>query len=153
MIANMALLVGLTLGLAPEMERHVHGLTFGQARRNFYEAARLGLDAELLWPRPVAPSPRRTSVADAVFELLPVARQGLVSGGAEPAEADAWLAIIHERVSRRQTGALWQAALWSVLRHRLSPEAASAALLERYIELSDRGDPVHEWPDPMMAPS
>lgn len=147
MVANMAFLVGLTLGLAPDMEKHVQRLTFGQVRRNFYEAARLGLDAELLWPRASVPSPRRTSVADAVFELLPLARQGLLHNGVEPVEADSWLGLIHERVSRRRTGALWQSAAWQRLRQQLSPEEASRVLLQRYMELSELGKPVHEWPE------
>ena len=47
----------LTLGLAPDARRLVTALTFGQARRNFYEAARRGLDAELLSARACASVP------------------------------------------------------------------------------------------------
>lgn len=146
MVANLAFLVGLTLGLAPDMTRHLHRVTFGQARRNFYEAARLGLDAELLWPTEVPPSPRRMGVAALLRELLPLARDGLVhEGGVDPAEAEAWLDIVRERVAARQTGAAWQRAAWENIRRRHSPEAAWAELLERYIELSDTGQPVHTW--------
>jgi hypothetical protein len=57
-------------------------------------------------------------------------------------EADAWLAVICERLYRRQrTGARWQGAAWEQLSRQLSPKAASAAMLERYSELSDAGIP------------
>src|SRR6185295_670300 len=39
MLANAAFLLGLTLALAPDAERLVTALTFGQARLNFYAAA------------------------------------------------------------------------------------------------------------------
>jgi hypothetical protein len=149
MIANMAFLIGLTLGLAPDMARHTERITFGQARRNFYEGARLGLLAELLWPSARAPSPRCLTVAQAATELLPLARQGLVSEGhVAGAEADAWLDIIRERVERGQTGAVWQRAAWQRLAPGRSVQAACRALLERYIELSNDGRPVHQWPVP-----
>ncbi len=147
MIANMAFLLGLTLGLAPSMEQHVTRLTFGQARRNFYAAARFGLDAELLWPTSRPPSPRRAGVVEAVQESLPLARFGLVAlAGVNAEEADTWLELIRTRVERRRTGALWQRAIWAQLRERLDPCQAAAGMLERYIELSLAGAPVHEWP-------
>src|SRR5205814_10054671 len=50
MVANAAFLVGLVRGIRDQADQLVIGCTFGQARRNFYEAARHGPDAELLWP-------------------------------------------------------------------------------------------------------
>jgi hypothetical protein len=40
MMANAAFLCGLTVGLAPEIDTLIHRIAFGQARRNFYQAAR-----------------------------------------------------------------------------------------------------------------
>jgi gamma-glutamyl:cysteine ligase YbdK (ATP-grasp superfamily) len=148
MVANLAFLVGLTLALAPHMAEHTHRITFGQTRRNFYEAARHGLGAQLLWPSEQAPSPRLLEVPSALAELLPLAREGLVREGAvEPAEADEWLALIAERVRRQQTGASWQRALQAQL-SRLPAREAWATLLERYLEQSASGRPVHTWPLP-----
>jgi gamma-glutamyl:cysteine ligase YbdK (ATP-grasp superfamily) len=147
MIANMAFLLGLTLGLAPQMEQLVTRLTFGQARRNFYAAARSGLDAELLWPISRPPSPCRRGVVEAVHESLPLARFGLVAlAGVSAEEADTWLEVIRTRVERRRTGALWQRSIWAKLRERLDPAQAAAGMLERYMELGNSGAPVHEWP-------
>jgi gamma-glutamyl:cysteine ligase YbdK (ATP-grasp superfamily) len=149
MVANLAFLVGLTLALAPHMTEHTHRITFGQIRRNFYEAARHGLEAQLLWPSEQAPSPRLLELPQAIAELIPLARDGLVrEGDVEPAEADAWLAVIAERVKRRQTGASWQRALQAHLSRHLAAREVWPALLERYLEQSATGQPVHTWPVP-----
>lgn len=149
MVANLAFLVGLTLALAPHMTEHTHRITFGQIRRNFYEAARHGLGAQLLWPSEQAPSPRLLDIPRALTELLQLARDGLVQEGAvDPAEADACLEVIAQRVKRRQTGASWQRAVHAHLSRRLSDREAWAALLERYLEQSSAGQPVHTWSVP-----
>ena len=121
MAANAAFLVGLTLGLAPDARRLVTALTFGQARRNFYEAARLGLDAELLWPAHAPPSPRPVRAATLVLELLPVAREALLASGVDAAEVDTLLDVIAVRVARGRTGARWQR------RHARAPRAEDGA--------------------------
>jgi hypothetical protein len=145
MIANLAFTVGLTLGLAPQAEALMRRVTFGQTRRNFYEAARLGLDAELLWPSASGPSPRRMRVRQLAAELLPLARRGLVhEGGVDPKEADAWLAVIAARMARGLTGARWQRAAWDAAQKH-APGTAAATLLERYIVLSESEEPVHLW--------
>ena len=58
MLANAAFLLGLTLALAPDVPELLTRVTFGQVRRNFYAAARKGIDAQLLWPTDTVPSPR-----------------------------------------------------------------------------------------------
>jgi hypothetical protein len=149
MVANLAFLVGLTLGLAPHMSDHTARITFGQTRRNFYEAARLGLAAELLWPAERAPSPRLSTVQESLPQLLRLAREGLVNeGGVEPAEADAWLAIIRERAACGRTPASWQSELYEQLRRRLPAREAWSALLEHYLERSQTDQPLHTWTDP-----
>jgi len=147
MIANGALAIGLTLALANEADALVTRMTFGQARRSFYDAARRGLSAELLWPCERAPSPRACSPLELAGDLLPLARAGLVSAGVDASEADAWLDIIQARIARRRTGARWQRRLYEALVREMPPEQALQELLIRYRELSDRGTPVSDWRD------
>jgi len=146
MVANAAFALGLTLALSEDADTLVTRMTFGQARRSFYEAARAGLDAEILWPTERAPSPRGCSPAELTRALLPVARDGLVAAGVAPDEADAWLTIVAERVERGVTGARWQRRMYDALAREMPEERALAAMLARYRELSDRGEPVHRWP-------
>jgi hypothetical protein len=145
MVSTGAFLLGLTLGLAPEAEALVQRMTFGHARRNFYEAARRGLDATLLWPTDVAPSPRPVPLRDLLTALLPVARRGLVENGVAGDEADAWLRIVAARVAAWTSGARWQRRALPGRRARAL--SAREQMLRRYAELSWGGAPVHTWPE------
>lgn len=149
MLGNTAFLVGLTLALAPRMDELLHRLTFGQARWSFYQAARHGLDAELLWPSEEPPSPRPARGADLVARLLPLARQGLVAAGVEAHEADTWLAIVAARLPHGRTGARWQLDTLAALEgggDEGTRPAALVTMLGRYARLADAGTPVAAWP-------
>ena len=146
-VANAAFLVGLTLGLAPRMDELSAGLTFGHARRNFYEAARHGLSAELLWPEAVAPSPRGSSARELARRLLPVAREGLAQAGVDAAEADAWLGLIEGRLDSGVTGSVWQRRVFEGARARHPAAESLRLMLERYLSLSESDAPVHTWSD------
>ncbi|MBN1204288.1 MAG: glutamate--cysteine ligase [Myxococcaceae bacterium] len=146
MVANGALLLGLSLGMAEQMEGLLPAMPFPCARGNFLRAARQGMDAVLLWPSERAPSPRPVLVTELVPKLLPVARRGLVSAGVDPHEADAMLGIIEARVAARRSGARWQRQVLARLEARLPRPEALTALLERYREHAESGAPVHEWP-------
>ena len=145
MLANAAFLLGLTLALAPDAEDWTERLLFARAHANFYEAARLGLEAELSWPGPDG-DPERVGAAELVPRLLPEARRGLVTAGVDAAEADRLLGVIADRVAAGQTGAVWQRRALAALEGRVGREQAMGALLERYLELQAGGEPVHTWP-------
>ncbi len=147
MAANAAFLIGLVLGCRDRMEDLIPRLPFHYAEHNFYRAAHVGLDAELLWPapRPVSPAPR--SVRDLIEELLPAAAAGLVSAGVNTTEAAHYLGVIRRRVQSGRTGARWQRAR---LRHHESAHGREEALrrmLADYLEHAATGRPVAEWPD------
>jgi hypothetical protein len=146
MVANGALLLGLSLGLAEQMEALLPAMPFYCARGNFLRAARQGMDAELLWPSELAPSPRPVPAPELVLQLLPVARKGLVAAGADADEADAMLSIIQARVEARRTGAGWQRQMLARLEKTMPRVDALAALLERYRQHAESGVPVHAWP-------
>jgi hypothetical protein len=145
MLANAAFLLGLTLALAPDADALTDRLLFARAHANFYDAARLGLEAELSWPGPDG-DPERVPAAELVPRLLPTARRGLVDAGVDPAEADRLLQVIADRVAAGQTGAVWQRRALAALEAETGREAAVPALLERYLELQGGGEPVHTWP-------
>jgi gamma-glutamyl:cysteine ligase YbdK (ATP-grasp superfamily) len=146
MMANGALLLGLTLGLRQQVDALLPGMPFVHARGNFFRAARDGLDAVLLWPEVRAPSPRPVPVGELLERLLPVAHAGLTEAGVDGVEADALLGVVRQRLRTRRTGARWQREVLAKLEaHRPRPEAL-AAMLGRYAALSESGLPVHEWP-------
>lgn len=146
MLANAAFVLGLTLGMRPRIGALLGGLTFGQARRNFYAAARHGLEAELLWLCPSGLSPQPLPAGALIEQLIPVAHAGLLAAGVEPAEAGAQLAVIAARVRSGQTGAVWQQRTLAMLERELPRPQALAAMLERYLTCAATAAPVHSWP-------
>jgi hypothetical protein len=143
MTANAAFLLGLTLALAPEADTWTRQMLFARAHANFYDAARLGLEAELEWPGPGGGS-ERVGAAELVRRLLPEARRGLVEAEVDEQEADRLLGVIGDRAASGQTGAVWQRRTLAALGG--GREQAAGELLERYLELQAAGDPVHTWP-------
>lgn len=146
MVANSAFFLGLTLGLKPRAEALVTSMTFGQARRNFYAAAREGLDAELLWPGENSSPAEPLRAGDLVEQLLPVARTGLLSAGVNEDEVDQALGIIAARTSSGQTGSSWQRRTLEALERTLPRPEALTAMLERYMANAATETPVHTWP-------
>jgi gamma-glutamyl:cysteine ligase YbdK (ATP-grasp superfamily) len=146
MVANAAFLLGLTLALAPDAEEWTRQLLFARAHANFYDAARLGLEAELEWPGADGGT-ERMAVAELVRRLLPEARRGLVEARVDAEEADRLLGVIGDRVDAGQTGAVWQRRTLALLEEKQAGrDEALAELLERYLELQAGGEPVHTWP-------
>jgi gamma-glutamyl:cysteine ligase YbdK (ATP-grasp superfamily) len=145
MVANTAFLVGLALGLAPDFDRIASALPFEVAERNFYSAARSGLDARLEWPGARGASAAELPVRELVPRLLPVAQRGLEAAGVDPDEAESRLEIVAARVRSGQTGARWQRGMLASLEPRVGRERALVLMLERYLECAERDEPVHRW--------
>lgn len=150
-VANAAFLVGLSLGLAPQMEAVQSSFDFERAHHNFYRAAQSGLCAHLDWPAQLrgaeglgaAEGP--VSVGTLFPTLAATAREGLLHAGVDPAESDPLIDCVLERVERGLTGATWQRARLAHHASRLSSSEAYAAMLEDYLRLSAAGEPVHRW--------
>ncbi|MFN0250589.1 MAG: glutamate--cysteine ligase [Kofleriaceae bacterium] len=138
MAANAAFLLGLVLGLAPDVDRLIAGFTFTHARRNFYEAARRGLASTLLWP--AEPGRRAEPIlAPALIDrLLPVAARGLRDHGVDSRDSDHLLGVIADRARTGQTGAAFQRAL-------LATSRDPARVVEEYLARQLDGAPVHTW--------
>src|SRR6266511_1934629 len=146
MLANAALLVGLSLWLAEQDPSWTYALSFERAEHGFYRAAQQGLAAELTWPLGHGGRLCTRPAAERVPELLPAAWDGLVRAGVAAAEADRLLGVIAARVATGQTGAVWQCRTLATLEPRLGRERALAAMLERYLECAATDQPVHTWP-------
>ncbi|HTU60881.1 MAG TPA: hypothetical protein VMF89_20655, partial [Polyangiales bacterium] len=145
MLANAAFTLGLTLGIAPLSAAWLPAFPFAYAERNLYRAAKHGLDAELAWPAPIAPSPRIRSARELVLDLVPLAEAALVRHGVDPAEAERLLAIIRERALTGKTGASAQRRLLARYEQELPRDRALARMVEDYLALSGSEEPVHTW--------
>lgn len=148
MVANTAFLVGMIQAVSSEVDRLLPFFPFEYAHRNFYRGAQFGLDAVLLWPVTKYPSPKEMPVCDLAMEMLPVAERGLSELGVDAQESQRMLKIIRTRIQRGRTGARWQSQTLANLEKHASRRQAVVALLDRYVEQLDRGDPVGEWAVP-----
>ncbi len=111
-------------------------MDFPRARDNFYEAARLGLDAQVEWP-----AGERRAVRDLILDtLLPAAGAGLLRLGLDETDAGHYLGIIEARVRLARTGAAWARQFMA------AHDRDERALVDAYLSHQLTDIPVHEWP-------
>lgn len=144
MVANAAFLVGLSQGLAAEMQDFLPAMPFEYAHWNFYRCAQQGLDAGVLWPSRDFSSLEERPVRELARELIPHAARGLEALGVDRSEAESLLGIIGERVDSGTTPANWQRRF---LDSQSDSRQATVRLLEAYMRQSEQALPVHEWSD------
>lgn len=145
MVANAAFLVGLAIAIREDVDRILPAFPFEYAEWNFYRAAQHGLDARLLWPSEVAPSPMPISARALIARFLPDAAHGLESLGVDPGEVRRLLAVIAGRMDNGQTGARWQRSALDACPADLPRREALGCMMEGYIDRALTGRPVHEW--------
>lgn len=145
MVASAAFLIGLTLGLSPQVNRLLPNFPFEYAHRNFYRAAQYGVDAALLWPTACAGGPREVGVCALAEEMLPIAEEGLAQAGVDQQEIQTLCGVIRQRIWTRMTGARWQLQALAQLDEQMNREAALSCMLEHYVSRSRSGFPVSEW--------
>lgn len=145
MMANAALLIGLTVGIRDAIDGFIFGCPFLMAEMSFYRAARDGMDAVMLWPDGVGTSPKERPVRALAEAMLPLADSGLASLGVDVEERGRLLGVIAGRLQNGQTGARWQRSALRQLRDRLPRRDALSRLVEEYSARYETGEPVHHW--------
>jgi len=111
-------------------------IPFGDAKENFYRAAKYGMQANVKWAG-------GKSVALLTLlerSLLPDAKKGLQMVGLRPQDIDHYLDdIIGNRIKTRQNGAAWQRAF--IAKHGLDFQN----MTHTYFENQRRNLPVYQW--------
>lgn len=146
-IANAALYFGLMAALAEDYPDIRAVMDFDDAKANFLQAARLGLQSQFTWLK----GREYTAKQLLTQELLPLARRGLQHAGVDTGDVDKYLGIVEERVASGQTGAAWMVKSFAsmgtqgTLDHRL--RTLTLATLRR----QRSSEPVHRWEPATMA--
>ncbi|NOT12155.1 MAG: glutamate--cysteine ligase [Methylococcaceae bacterium] len=135
-IANAAFYYGLAWNICAEIIEKGLPLPFAQAKDNFYQAARYGLDAHIVWFD--GSSHRLQQLLQS--ELLPRAMAGLKSLGVSDADCDGYLGIIRHRIVNKQNGCCWQRQYSHEHDHDLTE------MTRAYLKHQNSGKPVSEWP-------
>ncbi len=136
MIANAAFYFGLVSALADQLDAPEKWLPFAAAKRNFYQAAQHGLDADILWA-----DGKQHPVQTLILEqLLPLAYQGLARLGIDNQDQQRLLGIIEQRTLNKQNGAAWQRQFSQKYQRDM------VQLTAHYAERQQSNLPVHQWP-------
>lgn len=140
-IANAAFFFGLLSAFSTEFGDPAKRIDFGDVRGNFHAAARLGLGAQFKWIGGKT-VPARELIAE---ELIPLARQGLLSKGIDSTDVERSLGLLSDRVRSGMTGSEWiLKSLAEMKEDGISSEqlrAVTAAIVSRQKE----DLPVSEW--------
>ncbi len=142
-VANAALFYGVVSQMVTDGVDPRGRLDAGTTAEDFARCARDGLAARVTWP-----GVGEISVPALAHEhLLPLAEAGLAGLGVDADVARRHLGVIEARASTGRTGAVWQSDVVARLEEAgSSRHEALAAMLTRYVELSESGEPVHTWP-------
>jgi CBS domain-containing protein len=140
-IANAAFWFGLLSALSRTYQDITKVIEFDQAKRNFIDAARNGLRAQLTWLE------GKTVPAGVLItqELLPVAREGLQRAGIVSEDIDRYLGVIEERVSSDRTGAQWLLDSLAAMDGNAKLGEKMSALTAATLARQKTGRPVHTW--------
>lgn len=152
-MANAAFYYGLTKNLCDELLEKGISLPFSQAKDNFYQAARYGLDSHIIWldwKKYRLQSLMKT-------ELLPRAILGLKSLGVTHCDTEDFLEIILQRLNNKQNGCQWQRQFivrqreFSVKQRENTARQSEQAqqdfklMTKTYLKNQQSGKPVSEW--------
>lgn len=134
-IANAAFFYGLVKNLSDECAAGHADLSFAQAKDNFYQAARYGLDSHVTWL-----GERKSRLLPLIeHELLPRAKGGLLALGIDAGDSHVYLDIIRQRVARQQAGSDWQRGFIK------DNPGDFVALTQLYLQWQRRGEAVADW--------
>ncbi len=140
-MANAAFFLGLLTELPEEFGDIREFMTFDEAKSNFFNAARYGLNGQI---RGLDGKSRRVGriILD---ELLPRARKGLQRAGVDDADSGRLLDIIEARVTQEKSGARWMLDSYEAMDKRAKPNVRLRTLTAVMKTHQESGEPVHEW--------
>lgn len=135
LFADKALYLGLVSYLSRLPEPPECSLSFEDAKRNFYAAARFGFDAKITWL-----DGQTHRIADLLHQqLLPRSIDALGNWGVTGEVLQDAELVLRGRLETEQNGAAWQLRRFEKNRHD------AFELLAEYQRLQETGAPVHTW--------
>lgn len=145
MLANAAFAIGLAVGMADKVNDILPSMLFRFAEYNFYRAAQSGIDAKIIWPLEHPLTPTEVDIKQVLHQMLPIAKQGLISLNIHEQEAQYYLSIIEQRLNANITGAIWQLNHFNWLTQRMNVAKASQQLVQDYQKAYLSDLPVSQW--------
>jgi len=140
-MANAALWLGLLNGGADHYGDISSKLDFDDAKTNFFNACRNGLNVDMAWLKG-----KKISAKELLKkELIPIARDGLKKAKVSKKDIDKYLGVIKNRIAKDQTGSKWMLRSYNKLVKESSKGEAILGLTACILKNQTKDKPVHEW--------
>ncbi len=140
-MANAAFFLGLMTALPEEFGDVTRRMSFDSAKTNFFNAARYGLQSQILW---IDGKSRRAGRL-ILEELLPRARTGLEMAGIDAADIDRLLGILEKRASLEKTGSQWMLDSLANMDKRAKANVRMRSLTSAMKANQEASLPLHQW--------
>ncbi len=140
-MANAAFFLGLMTELPEEFGDITKKMSFDEAKSNFFNAARYGLNGQI---RGLDGKSRRVERL-ILEELLPRARAGLERAGVNADDSARLLDIIEARVTKSTSGSKWMLDSLATMDPRAKPNVRMRTLTATMKSYQEKGMPLHEW--------
>jgi len=141
-VANSAFYFGLMSGMSQKVKDITQVLRFSNARNNFLQACRTGLECHFNWIGGESISATRL-ISN---ELLPIAESGLKASGIDKEDIQRYLTIIDKRVATKQTGARWAIQSITEMDKNIHPDEKVRSVVAEMYHQQITDKPIHEWP-------
>ncbi|ARV14219.1 CBS domain-containing protein [Polaribacter sp. SA4-12] len=139
-IANALLWVGVMQGMPKQYEKIWRKMAFRDARGNFVNAARTGIDTYFNWfGKGISAKKLMENI------LIPMAKEGLLKSNIDESEIDYYLGIIQDRIDTTTTGSKWLIRNKRKLRKEVSNYEANVILTEHIYLNQQLNKTVSEW--------
>ena len=139
-IANALLWIGVMQGMPDKYKNIWKKMSFDDARGNFINAARTGINTYFNW---FGEGFSAKKLAKKV--LIPMARKGLQRSKVDKTDIDYYLNIIKKRIDKDITGSKWQVRSNRLIRKYVSRDEANMLLTDAMYKNQQSMEPVHRW--------
>jgi len=133
-IANAAFYYGVLFGMCSRYDKIETRIEFDKVRDNLYNAARLGMKAQMNWL-----DHSHLSAKELLEQLIPLALSGWQQLDIAEDDQHTYITVIQDRIESGQTGSKWQRAFIEKYGKDFP------AMLRAYIEHQESGLPVCQW--------
>lgn len=146
-MANAAFFLGLMTELPEEFGDITKYMSFDDAKNNFYNVARYGMNGQIYG---LDGKSRRVGRL-ILEELLPRARKGLRRVGVDEDDSERLFEILEKRIKAEKTGACWMIESVAGMDERAKMNVRLRSLTSSIKENQERNMPIHEW-EPATIP-
>ena len=139
-VANALFWVGVMQGMPDTYKNIWEKIPFNDARGNFINAARTGINTYFNWFGEGISAKRLVKKI-----LIPMAKKGLKKSNVNSKDIKYYLNIIEKRIDKNVTGSKWMVRSSRKLRESVSKDVSCLLLTYHMFKNQQSNKPVHQW--------